>query len=132
MKEPIELNEFGEQPVEDRMEYDDTTFMTPSTEPYEEELWSRQGTGDQTESIRQGVRDTQATLNVLFEGEFNPTYGDDSRYQFDNTRVMFDEDGVINGVDFVGKRVARLVDGKLVFAFEVFGAFSASGHESGR
>ena len=118
----IELGEMGGRPEEEQegqLEWDESTdsFRTPTTEPYEDELWSSGAhTGPtERERIRQSVRDNQAVLNVLFEGEYNPSYGPESRYLFDNTKVLF-VDGKIEGVTFIGKKVAEVKDGKLVFA----------------
>ena len=117
----IELDEMDNHPEEEEgeLEWDEETdtFATPTTEPYEEELWSNRGSGEpsERERIRQSVRDSQAALIVLFEGEYNPSYGPDSRYLFDNTKVIF-SDGVIEGVTFIGKKVAEVRDGRLVFS----------------
>ena len=98
------------------MSWGEDSFTTPTTEPYEEELWSRQGSANTVdlERMRQDVKDKQAVLNVLFEGEYNPTYGPNLGYLFDNTKVVF-VDGVIDGVTFIGKRVTKVQEGKLVF-----------------
>ena len=118
----IELGDLNQRPEEEEegeLEWDEETdvFKSPTTEPYEEELWANQGTREpsELENIRKDVKDTQAVLNVLFEGEFNPTYGPDPKYLFDNTKVVF-VDGKINSVNFIGRRVAIVKDGKLVFA----------------
>ena len=92
----IELGNLGNRPEDEQegeLEWDEATdsFATPTTKAYEEELWASRGSGDpnERERVRQSVRDSQAALNVLFEGEYNPTYGPESRYLFDNTKVLF-------------------------------------------